>query len=56
MAKRKDRLYTEYRSCPICGSKNITIFKFKRLFKEHIVVECHRFECNKNIEVKEIKY
>lgn len=51
MAKRKDRLYTEYRCCPICGSKYITVFKYKKLFKEHTIIECHEFNCFKNTEV-----
>lgn len=52
MSKRKDRLYTYYRNCPICGGKNIYVWKTKRMFrKENTYIHC--VKCSKDIQVKE---
>lgn len=52
MSKRKDRLYTHYRVCPICAGKNISVLKSKRIFqKEKTYIQCHK--CCKDIQVKE---
>lgn len=51
MSKRKDRLYTEYRCCPICRGRYIWIEKTKKLFhKEKTYIYCG--DCNKYIEVE----
>ena len=55
MSKRKDRLYTNYRCCPICGGKSIEVSKLKRFFRIQTVIECNNWNCNKNIIVKEIQ-
>lgn len=50
MSKRKDRLYTNYRACPICVGKNIFIWKSKRTFhKEKTFIHCCK--CEKDIQV-----
>lgn len=52
MSKRKDRLYTEYRNCPVYGKKTIYIWKTKKIFhKEKTYIHCYM--CHKDIEVKE---
>lgn len=51
MSKRKDRLYTHYRVCPICAGKNIYVWKSKKRFqKEKTYIHCYK--CCKDIQVK----
>lgn len=50
MSKRKDRLYTNWRSCPICAGKNIFVWKSKKLFcKEKTYIYCYK--CEKDVQV-----
>lgn len=52
MSKRKDRLYTQYRHCPICGGKYICVEEIKKLFhKKRTYIHCG--SCRKYIQVKE---
>lgn len=48
MSKKKDRLNTTYRYCPICGGKQIFIIT-KNISKKKYIYCC---KCNKNILVK----
>lgn len=51
MSKKKDRADTNYRNCPVCGSKRIIVWQKGRIKrKTHICCGI----CNKDIEVKEI--
>lgn len=51
MSKRKDRLYTAYRVCPICAGKNIFVLKSKRIFsKEKTYIHCYK--CCVYVQVK----
>lgn len=55
MSKRKDRLYSEYRYCPICGSKYIVIGKKKKRFrKEKTYIYCGICKKHIKVEVKEL--
>lgn len=49
MSKRKDRLNTSYRYCPICGHKQISVKKFGKLFPKYCIC-C--WKCKSNIFVK----
>lgn len=49
MSKKKDRVDTTFRSCPICRGKNIIVHSKKR-FKEKLYIYCYK--CQKDIEVK----
>ena len=50
MSKRKDRLFEDYRNCPRCGSKAITVIEFQTLFIRKRFIECHN--CCKDTLVK----
>ena len=50
MSKRKDRLYTDYRYCPICQSKCISVEIEKKFWKEKYYIYCHK--CKKKIKVE----
>lgn len=53
MSKKQYRkLNINFRNCPCCGSKNIRIFKFRKFFKNKLIIEC--FCCDKNTLVEEI--
>lgn len=40
MSKKKDRLNSDYRFCPICGRKTIHVAIKKRFCKEKTYIEC----------------
>ena len=50
MSKKRDRLNKEYRFCPICGRKTISIAIKKRFGKEKTYIEC--YSCWKTIYVR----
>ena len=54
MSKRKDRLNTLYRYCPICGGKSILVWETKKLFSEKkTFIRCYN-KCHKDILVKDV--
>ena len=50
MSKRKDRMNTNFRCCPMCGGKQIIVYITKKRFKEKTFIYCYK--CQKNIDVK----
>lgn len=52
MSKKKDRLNTTYRYCPICGKKRIIVY-IKRFIKRRYYIHCDY--CSKDIKVEEAK-
>lgn len=55
MSKKKDRSNTEFRNCPICGSKAIIVNKFRKNFRTKKVtyIECQN--CRKETKVEVIR-
>lgn len=49
MSKKKDRVDTTFRSCPICRGKQIIVYS-RKLFKEKLHIYCYK--CHKDIAVK----
>ena len=52
MSKKKDRLNTHFRNCPICGGKQIYVYKRKKVMHEKAYIHCYK--CNRNVQVKDI--
>lgn len=51
MSKKKDRLNTNYRCCPICCSKNIFVTQKRHIFKKtKTYINCCM--CRKEVEVR----
>lgn len=50
MSKKKDRINTTFRSCPICNGKQIIVYCIKKFFKQKFFIYCYK--CHKDIEVK----
>ncbi|MCI9245594.1 MAG: hypothetical protein HFJ30_00330 [Clostridia bacterium] len=50
MSKRKDRAYTDYRCCPVCQSKHISVTVEKKFLKKQYYIYC--YNCNKKIKVE----
>lgn len=57
LSKRKDRLNTNYRYCPICGRKTVVVSKRKKIFqKEKAYINCYTCENKIRVEVRNHDY